>query len=566
MLYRHNLKIICLFIFITLVNVLSAEKVLLINKILINGLEKSETEDALRSLNLAPNEVYSPDTNTIIKERLQTYLRSRGFYFAKISLDDIVPSGENKVTLIYIIEQIVSNQISEIEFSGNRYFSKDKLEQLLDLKGKTSIPLNQIELLIEKIVDLYSSRGYLFVQVKPDVSVTDDNKINMCLIIDEGSLFRPQNYLFKGNTVTGSSTLLRISGLSQIRTFSPEILEQAENKLLNKEYITKVKILPVDNSTLSIDITEGNMTKAEGVLGIRTVPGSDKSELNGFGRIRFLNLWGTDRAISLYWKSMRASNRVIELAYHESGLNAYPFTGDVIFHRSQQDSAWIRIKADFSIFYSFQYHQLGLSFLTETLYPDTPDTTIAVKTKYQSPALIWKFDKTDFNPNPSKGNQIRIKSGWLFKQAGNKKSSIPVNEIDAVTYIPAIGRIVCSVGLHFREISDHTVKPYEQYKLGGFNSLRGYNEETFSSWRIGWINSEIRYLLTRDSRLFFLLDNGFLQVEDSKLKTDLMGLGTGISFRTRVGMISISYALSITEGRLADINSGMLHMGIASSF
>jgi outer membrane protein assembly factor BamA len=537
-----------------------------INKIILEGNQTVSTDELIKTLNLTKNSVYEPELGKDIILRLQEILAGKGYYFATVKLKDIIPLDSTRVNLVYSIEEGFSGVLSEVRFSGNQYYSERKLKQLLDITEYSQLTLTGLPGLMERTLSLYTSRGYLFAQVQMDTLLALGDSLAAVIGITEGPLFKAKKYYITGNKVTRQDTVIRISGLNQFAVITPDAIAVAEDNLRRKEYISECRIEPLDESALGIAIKEGRMTKVEGVFGLTTDPVSNKQNLNGFINLQFLNLWGTDRAISLYWKSLKSNSRLLELTYHESGFNAYPIAGDLLFQRAQQDSAWIRIKAQISLYYQYFSHMFGTELYSENLYPDSPDSTLYEKTRYYNASLFWEYAKTDYAPNPSVGSQVRIKSGWLFRDSQTKSGSIPVNEIDAIAYHQLKGRVVMSAGLHYREISDPHATFYEQYKMGGFKSLRGYAEDSFSGWRLGWVNLELRYLMARDSRVYLLFDSGLLQTENKNVRADLSGIGAGISNKTRLGIISISYALSIMGKRLSNWNSGMLHMGLSGSF
>ena len=553
-------------LFLSLSALAAAQPILLLNKVELEGLTTLSASDLLKELELPSGQLFDPELSSDIRDRLLSILSRKGFHFATVNQTDIIPLDSVRVNLVFLVDEGFAGSLQEIRFSGNRYFSSDAIFRLLDLREGREFNLNRLPLLMDRLLSLYTSRGYLFAEVSLDSLLTGSEQLSAIIRIDEGTLFRAENYLFSGNKVTRNSTLLKISGLTQVKQITPEVLAQAEENVLRKPYIRDCSIVPLNGNTLGFEITETRMTRIEGVLGTATGPSSSRRRLNGFVNLQFLNLWGTDRAITLNWKSLSSSYRLLELAYHESGLTQYPVAADLMFQRTQQDSAWIRIKAELSAYYSYLGHKLGAGFSSENLYPDNPDSEVAVKTHYYNGSLFWEYARTDYAPNPTTGSQIKIRTGLTLNQTPEKSKSVPINEVDAVAYIPVAKRIVFALGLHFREISDKNARLYEQYKLGGFSTLRGYNEEAFSSWRIGWANSELRYLMSRDSRVFLLFDNGLLQTAPDKIRTDLLGIGAGISVQSRVGVISVSYALSIISGKLEAPGNGMLHVGLVSAF
>jgi outer membrane protein assembly factor BamA len=539
---------------------------LIVNKIEFVGLTSLTNAEAQKALNLSPLQPFQPELIDVIKSRTLSALSDKGIYFASIEKVDIIPAGIDKVTiLVYVMENIPTDK-AELRIVGNRYFSEAKIFQLLNIRTPQSIKLQDLPKLEQGILKLYTDRAFLFASVSLDSLRMAEDKLIATVRIEEGPLFKLNKLRVTGNKVTKERTIIKIAGISYIQQFTPDALTQAEDNLLKKAYIKTCRITPLDASTLNINVEEDKMTLAQGVLGISTNPQTKKREFSGIVNFDFLNLWGTDRALSLYWKKLKSSYQMLELKYHESGWENYPYSGDVAFQRIEQDSAWISLKAELSVYYNSLYYKLGSYVNSETLYPASSDSTAIDQTSYNRLGLLYDYTKIDYTPNPTQGYRFQAKTGWMFSRTESKSKTVPTFELDYSNYLTLRPKVVNAISLHYREISDANAQNHEQYKMGGFNSLRGYNEDVFSSYRLGWINWELRYLLERDSRFFLLLDYGVFQEADKSLKSDIWGGGMGFALKTKVGVLGISYALAYIDNQLKDINSGMLHIGLESSF
>lgn len=536
-----------------------------INKLILNGLKTNSTEEVLSFLTVKEKQIFEPEQIPLLKQELAQYFQAKGFYLAIIDQPEIIPISPTLVDLVFQINEGSPAEISKLSFTGNRYFSDLKLKSMLGLQSDKVLSFKQLPDVSTRILAIYTNRGYLFCQVRIDSLIALDSGFTALVKITEGPLFKPENYLFSGNKVTRPNTIVNISGVNQVKQISPSTLLQAENNLLRKPYIKSCNIIPIDATTLLFKVEESKMTRLEGVLGVATNIVTNKQELNGYINVQFMNLWGTDRALNLTWRSLQTRYQLLKLAYHEAGWLRYPIAGDITFQREKQDSLWIKLRAGSDIYYRFINARLGIELNTESLYPvSTTDTTI-LQTDYKYISTFWDFSKLDYPSNPRTGYAFLIKYGWVRSVTEAEAKTVPNMELDLSYYMPLSQNWVIAMSAHGRQISDQQAKVYEQYKMGGFRSLRGYNEDEFSSWRLGWVNSELRYLLTIDSRLFVLLDSGVLQVPDSVVKTDLFALGGGISFSTKVGVFSLSYALRYTDKRLSGIGSGMIHIGLDSS-
>lgn len=564
---KSCLALLLALLFILMIDPCRAEEpALYLEKVVITGLQTVSPDEIVKNLNLQSGQRYEPALGNEIKEKIRAEMQSKGFFFSTVSQADIQPLENSKVALQYIVEEGYAGFLQELRFSGNRYFSQDKLKQMLDPDRLHKVRLTELPRIMNEIMELYTARGYLFVEVGLDSLAFADQGLVATIGISEGKVFRAENHIFKGNKVTRPLTLLKISGLNQVKTYTPSVLSQAERNIAGRPYIKSCRIAPLNENTLGIQVEEASMSRIEGLLGLSNRQDSGQQKVTGYLRLQFLNLWGTDRAILLDWRSISKQTQRLELSYHEAGLNRIPIAGDFTFQRSRQDSAWTSINGSARLYYYRLYHQFGADLTTETLYPDFKDSQDIIKSDYYSVGAFWEYSRSDDAPGPLLGDKLRIKTGWLAKHTAEGTEHVPITEVDAMTYKMLTPRIAVSLGAHYREKSDRKLKIYEQYKLGGFSTLRGFLEDNFSSWRTGWINTEMSYLLTSDSRLFLLLDNGMFQSAEDKIKADLFATGLGINVGTRLGVISLTYALAIGKDYFKGLGNGLLHMGLASSF
>jgi len=121
-------------------------------------------------------------------------------------------------------------------------------------------------------------------------------------------------------------------------------------------------------------------------------------------------------------------------------------------------------------------------------------------------------------------------------------------------------------GIQVRNLENKNATSWQLYNMGGYNSLRGYREDEFSSYRLGWTNYELRYRLSPDSRVYLLFDQGFLGLDENRLKYDIFGLGAGIKVKTRLGILGIEYALGYRDKRFSSLGLGMIHAGLDIAF
>lgn len=499
-------------------------------------------------------EEYDPEKIDEYSANLYEYFHKKGEYFVDIPRPQLVPLDDHSLELAYEITKILSGSEIELSFSGLRYLSESKLREYLLLGEGTSVSIDGLPLLFENILSIYEKRGHLFAEVSLDSLVVAENLVAY-INVDEGKPLSIKNYHFSGNKISREGALLKSSGLLSAETINQNTLRQAEENLLKKTYINECNIVPLDEENLGIFIKEGKMSFLEGVLGLSEKSG--KRELTGMVNIRFLNLWGTDRQIELNWRKTAAKLSTLKLSYHESGYGLIPLQGDFLISREMQDSTWIKNQTAADIYFSSLQHKIGLGLGAQSVFAGNAEIDLPKSSELWASAF-WSFQNTRGTWAPVSGVQLDGKYS-LYK---GKQGFYHKNEAAARKYSGLGGNFVHYINGKYLSTSIKEAQEYDLWGLGGYNSLRGYRENEFLASSLALIQNEIRYLASSETMLYILADYAMILKPNNSKKYDLAGFGLGIKQSTRLGMLSIEYALGIRDNSLSNFNLGMIHLGI----
>lgn len=551
-------RLIWFFVFCTIASFIPAyaqASQIIISSVQISASIEIDPESLIQRLPLVPGTAVSNDDLTSAVQILQEELLQRGFSFATVQYPDLVPDDKGTFIAVFEIKQIHPDLIVDIDVVGLRYFSNAKLKELLG--GLPPTRTAELMPYMQRILNLYLSRGYLFAKVEPDSLIAVENGLKAVIRVSEGKPMRIENFIFEGNKVTRPSTLILLSGLSREKTITPLVLSRSREAIMRKSYLRDCRIEPIDESSILISVQEGKMTFIEGVLGFNENQ-MGKRAWSGTARLRFLNLWGTDRAIQMYWRSSPDNSSELQFSYHESGSLKYPLAGDLLIHRQVQDSTWVKSRASTDIYYLLSNHKLGIELGLQEISPGFRRPILIDPVSSSSAGILWSYYDTDNAYNPGKGTKQDLRYRYIWGESGSKTAL----ELDSEAYYPIFGRWVGAVALHARNLDDDSPEEFELFKMGGYNSLRGFSENRFSGRRLGWTNYELRFRMADRTRTYMFVDQGFLELPDKRIKTDLFGFGIGIRVNTRLGLLGLDYALSYSDKVLANIGMGMVHMGL----
>lgn len=527
-----------------------------IGRISFSGVDAPEIPKLQKASGLVLNQPYKPEDSAAAITGLYAYFFAQGQYYMFIPAPELLPIDEQSMEISFSIKEIHSSEAVKIRLGGIQYFSEAKLRQILLLPEDKDYRLQQIPGIMQQILDLYNSRSYLFTKVQVD-SLVQDGGFTAYIGISEGKPLRVKEYIFRGNKTTRDRTLLKLSGLSRTKMITPEVLTQAEENIRRKSYIKDCLIEPIDDNSLLIRIEENRMTLMEGVFGMSKK--DEKLQLSGQIRLQFLNLWGSDRGINLWWKQVPKLKKELSLSYHESGVASIPVEADVALLRNEQDSTWVQSHASLEVYYRMLHQRLGLELVLESINPGPRRPATISKSNANSVGAFWDYTKVEGGYNPVRGFQFNLL--YRYKNGADDKLHAAM-EAGTKWYLPLGKRFVAHAGVQIRNLDNPQATAWEQYKMGGYGSLRGYHEDEFSSYRVGWTSYELRYRLNPDSRIYAFFDQGFLGKADNKLKTDIYGLGGGIKLKTRLGIMGLEYGLGYRDKRFSRVGLGMIHAGL----
>ena len=106
----------------------------------------------------------------------------------------------------------------------------------------------------------------------------------------------------------------------------------------------------------------------------------------------------------------------------------------------------------------------------------------------------------------------------------------------------------------------------ELFRIGGANSIRGYNEQSIFTNGYSYSNIEFRYSLDTSSYLYSITDLGVYKENTTNKIKKLLGIGAGYQFRINNNLVNLGYVISTNSSTNAKLNSSRLVVRWTSFF
>ena len=103
-------------------------------------------------------------------------------------------------------------------------------------------------------------------------------------------------------------------------------------------------------------------------------------------------------------------------------------------------------------------------------------------------------------------------------------------------------------------------------RLGGVNSLRGFNELEIYSSGYALAKFEGRLLISENSRLFGFVDWAFSENKVLSYNSTYLGIGTGILLDTPSGVFQLVYAVGKSPKQSLSLAESKIHFGYVARF
>ena len=106
----------------------------------------------------------------------------------------------------------------------------------------------------------------------------------------------------------------------------------------------------------------------------------------------------------------------------------------------------------------------------------------------------------------------------------------------------------------------------ELLRFGGWNSMRGFNENTLLADFYAFGGAEYRYLITEQSFFDVFAQYGQLNNKVLDVRPQLYSFGIGFNFILPIGLMSFQISNGNTSGNAFRINATKIHWGIVTRF
>ena len=470
----------------------------------------------------------------------------------------------------------------------------------------THLQLKEIQ---EKILIDAENNGYPFAIIRLEKIKIEGERVQGELILNKGKLIRLVDLKTEGEGQLNKNYLQNYLGLKKGDLYQKDKIVATSQKLQELPFIKETRAPAIrfkgEEATVNLFLDPKKANRFDFLIGV--LPNNQETGkvlLTADIDADFQNQFGKGERIAFQFEQLRPETQQLTLETNYPYLLNTPLGVDFKFGLYKRDSTYRDLIWNFGLQYLFEggnyLKAFSKNFSSALL---TIDENAIIQNR-QLPqnldirntafGLAYQLEKLDYRFNPRSGWLLKLEGSAGFKtiRKNNKITDLqdennPTFDFDQLydnldlntfqyqiiggveKYFPVQKRSVLKTSIQGATIiSENSILRNEQFRIGGNQILRGFDEESIfaTSYVLGAL--EYRYLIGQNSYFFLFGDVAYVEnkTTENDFSSQPIGLGAGMTFETKAGIFGISYALGKLEKGTFDFRTAKVHFGFVSLF
>ncbi|MEM6720499.1 MAG: hypothetical protein AAF611_14325 [Bacteroidota bacterium] len=498
--------------------------------------------------------------------------------FFNVGYFDATYSKLEKVTdSVYQSTFSLNKKYTSLNINYNRDNLDESLLKVFNLQYTDStltITPENLPPFLEAIVENFQNTGNPFAEVQLQNIRKEQETIFADLTIKVTEKRRLDKVIIKGYEKFPKSFTKNYLRLTS-NTFNKEEITKQTKRINELSFARQLKdpeiLFTKDSTILYVYIEKVKSNFFDGFIGFNSEEETGNLKLNGYLDLKLMNNLNAGEQFNILWKNdgngqtkFLADLRIPYIFNSPVGINA----GLDIFRR---DSLFNIVNTKLNAFYQInQNNQVHVGIQqteSNNLLEDASlNTTIDDYTSFFTTAGYTFTKRNDaFSIFPRK----------MFVsfegQVGTRKNDAESNEQTKFSfhgnYLWELNnRNFIYVNNTSEALISNQYLTNEKFRLGGIQSIRGFNENSLEATLYSTINTEYRYILSRNSYVHSIIDFTYLQDDLIQNDVKLYGFGFGLGIRSRSGLLKINYAVGRTDNAPIRLSESKVHISLSTSF
>lgn len=446
----------------------------------------------------------------------------------------------------------------------------------------------------ERILVEAENQGFPFATVGLDSIRLNGHDIAGRVVLKRGPVVVFDSLQIVGNTKTKKRFLTKYLQIFPNQPFSQLRVAAAAQQLRQLPYL-RLRAEPEirfarGRARIYLLLDDRPSNQFDAIVGILPNADANKTgvQFTGDVTINLRNIKGGGKQVGLQWRKTDALSQLLDVQYIHPNFFGTPLEVAGSFNLYKQNNAFLTLRPRLQVTYptartgrvSFFAEQRS-SFLLDTLLKTRTTLPDNIDSQYNSYGLSYAWNSLDDLFFPHRGYLLNAQGAVgtksITKNAELKPelyNGVPLRStqyslgLRAERYFPVKRSGVLLLRLRGEGLLNPRLFTNDLFRLGGLNSLRGFNENQFYTSSYALATAEFRQFIGADSYVFLFADQAYLRhdVVNDRYTDQPTGVGAGLSFRTAAGLFQFAYSVGRSSAQAFELKSSKIHFGLTSRF
>lgn len=451
----------------------------------------------------------------------------------------------------------------------------------------------QLKNFFKKVILFYENHGYPFASIKLDSIQIEGNKLSAQLYLEKNRLYKIDSVIIKGNATISDQYIKNYIKIKDGDIYNEESIRKISARIKELPFVTEEKkwkvVFTEDKSKVILFLKKKQASRFDGVLGVIPDEETGKLRLTGDLKLNLINSFHNGEKIEFNWRAIQENTQDLKFNVMYPFLVNTPLGLDYNFKLYKKDTTFIDVGHKIGIRYILKgndyfkvfFHNKSSSLLSQTGFAALTVLPSYADVTSQLYGIEMHNGNLDYLLNPRKGYQVNI-SGSLGNKIIKKnpqiddqlyenidlKSTLYNAELNANYYISITKRSIIKLASKNGYTFNENLFDNELLRIGGLLTLRGFDEESIFASMYSIETIEYRYILEQNSYMYLFFDGAYYENDgiEEFVADRPFGFGVGMSFETKAGIFSISYALGKQFDNPILFRSAKIHFGFVNFF
>lgn len=485
--------------------------------------------------------------------------------------------SENNYYFTKILAIEKEKQTTKIIFDKGKNYNEAKVKLAENIaenfKIKNEFFTKNLDSLKKSINKKFIDKGFAFSRVKTKYLGIKNGIPEVEISVNTDLKRKINGFVMKGYDKVPQRFVKNLEKEFRGKSYDEKTLFGINNALQNHPFVTLERtpqtLFTRDSTTIYLFLQKKKVNSFDGIVGF----GNDKSEkfsFNGSLNLNFKNIFNGFESIALFWQRNPDKGQTFDLQTDIPYLLKSNIGANINVNIFRQDSTFANVKLRPSIYYNLNNRQkIGLrgtfetSSVIDTLFVQAKDYSkkgVGIWYNYSEPSEIELFQHK---------TRIRVEADLMSTNYSKENTTA-----SQTYYLINAERNLYISGNHYLNLRGETAlmssknnfSTNELLRFGGWNSMRGFNENSLFADFYYYGNAEYRYLVSNQAFFDLFLQYGEFKNNILALKPKLYSFGLGFNFFLPIGLMSFQISNGNEFGNEIKFGDTKIHWGILSRF